>query len=507
MFRLRAPGARRAPAGRRDGTRRGSSPDGDVAPGSGIPADPTPADDPATGPDDGQRASADTPVTPDSSTPTHPTSPADNPTTRPDDGQRAIADTPVTPALRTSSTAVAGPAQPTDAAGTGAAGARRLDDRVLLVVSIVLALPFVFLGYGTDIDVSAVRATGELIRAGDYLPSRNPGVPVFEAIVAALDPLGGYVAINLATAVALAATVVGIARLVRLSGHRNGDLVALAFLVSPVALIAGTSTGDFIWALVFAVWGTVALWRDRSVAAAVLFALAVGSRSTTVLLVGAVLVADAWVPAHRRRAVTVGALLVPLGAALYVPAWLSHDRSFGFLSHTEGYRSLVNNLGRFAYKNYAFLGLTAAVVLAVLAPHLVRALRRWRTDGLVRLGVIGLLVTEALFFLVPWKAAHLLPSLLALLLWVAASDVRRRVLWVLVGALALNGLVAFRPLRPDRPDDSRGARVDPAVTAGLLVNDVECRIRYRDDDPRPDDEIWACSLEPMRGAPGDEATG
>ena len=34
----------------------------------------------------------------------------------------------------------------------------------------------------------------------DYVPSRNPGVPVVEAIVAVLDPVGGHVLVNLATA-------------------------------------------------------------------------------------------------------------------------------------------------------------------------------------------------------------------------------------------------------------------------------------------------------------------
>ena len=205
-----------------------------------------------------------------------------------------------------------------------------------------------WMGYGTDIDVTDVLASGESIRRADYYPSRPPGVPVFEAITAVLDPVGGHLLLNLATAAAGAATVVGIARLVRMWGHANGDLIALAFLASPMTLISATSTGDFIWAVAFFVWA--ALWhlRDRPVPAGVLFALAIGTRLSSVFLVLAFLVADGWDRDRRPRCLRTLAVTVPLGAVLYVPPWLAYGRSLEFLETAEGWRSLGNNLGRFA---------------------------------------------------------------------------------------------------------------------------------------------------------------
>jgi hypothetical protein len=323
---------------------------------------------------------------------------------------------------------------------------------------------------------------------------------VVEAIVGVLDPVGGHILINLATAAALAAAVVGIARLVRAWGHANGDLAALAFLASPVTLIAGTSTADFVWALAFFVWGALAHLRNRSLPAGILLALAIGSRSSTVLLVAALLVADGWAPAHRRRCLTTAAVALPLGAALFIPSWLAFDRTFAFLSTTEGWRGVANNLGRWAAKNYAAAGLALVVVGAVAAPALVRSLRRWPVDPLVRFAVLALIATEALFFHVPWKLAHLLPALLAFVLWVAASERNRRpFLWLLVGAVALNGIVAFRPFTTDNPDDARSATFDPAVTLGLLANDIGCRIEFMDEPPRLESGAWACTLEPVRG--------
>jgi hypothetical protein len=380
---------------------------------------------------------------------------------------------------------------------------RPLTDRALVLVVAVVTLPILWMSYGTDIDIPNVLDAAETIRAGDYAPSRPPGVPVFEALVAFLDPIGGHLLVNLATAAAAAATVVGIAQLVRTWGHANGDLLALAFFAAPVTVIASTSSADFMWALAFFVWGALAHLRNRNLAAGVLFGLAVGSRLSTVFLIAAFLVADGWDAAHRRRCLRSVAIGVPLAGLLYVPSWLASDRTLTFLEPAdEGYRGLANNLGRFLYKNYATAGVLFIAVLLMAAPALVRALRRWNGDAMLRFAVLGLLVTEVLFFRLPWKPAHLLPSLLALLLWLGASQRNeRRFLWGTIAALAIAGVVTFRPLAPDDPDDARSGRWDPNLDAGLLVNDIECRLDTMD---RPPEEVaaqvnWPCTLEPMRG--------
>ena len=382
-----------------------------------------------------------------------------------------------------------------------------LGERALLLVTAVVTLPILWLGYGTDLDIGAVLSAGQRIRDLDYAPSRNPGVPVVETIVAVLDPVGGHVLTNLVTAIALAATVVGTARLVRAWGHENGDLITLAFLASPVVLISGTQTADFVYATAFFVWGALALVRGHPVPAGVLFALTLGSRSSSLLLVTALLVAVAWDPEHRRRTFLATAVAVPGAALLYVPVWLSYDRSLRFLDATDGWVSLPNNLARFLLKNYAVVGLAAVLVLVVAAPALVRSLRNWGVDPMLRFGVLGLFATEVLFLRMPWKPAHLVPSLLALVLWIGASGRNRRsFLWVLVAAMAVNGLVVFRPFTADDPDTTGGGDFAPAITLGWLANDIRCRAEHMDEPPHLESGAWACTLEPMRG-PADGATG
>lgn len=381
----------------------------------------------------------------------------------------------------------------------------RLADWWLLFITAAVTLPLIWWGYGTDIDAGNLLEAGERIRSFDYSPSRNPGEPVVEAIVAVLGPFG-HVAVNLATAAALAAAVVGCARLVRAWGHENDDVVALAFLASPITLIAGTSTGDFVWALALFVWGALAHLRDRTVVAGVLFALAIGSRSSTAAFIAAFLVADGWDRGARRRCLVTTAVMVPVVVLLFVPAWLSFDRSFGFLEHTQGWQGLANNVGRFLVKDYGVAGLALIVVVALAVPALISSLRRWGSDPLVRFGVLGLVAAQVTFLLFPWKPAHLLPSLLALVLWIAATDRSRRYLWVLVAAVAINGVVTLRIFAPDEPDASRSARFEPALSWGLLVNDVRCRLDFMDQPPDAESGAWSCTLEPLRGegAGGDE---
>jgi hypothetical protein len=85
-------------------------------------------------------------------------------------------------------------------------------------------------------------------------------------------------------------------------------------------------------------------------------------------------------------------------------------------------------------------------------------------------------------------------------LWIAATTRNTRpFLWALVAAGVINGLVAFRPLAPDRPDNSRGARWEPTLQPGLVLNDIDCRLDFMSEEPHIDNGAWDCTLKPVRG--------
>ena len=88
---------------------------------------------------------------------------------------------------------------------------------------------------------------------------------------------------------------------------------------------------------------------------------------------------------------------------------------------------------------------------------------------MLRFAVLGLVATEALFLRVPWKPTHLLPCLMTLLLWAASDRNRRPFLWVVVGAMAINGLVVFRPFIADVPNSTTGRRLRAGRHRGLAA--------------------------------------
>src|SRR5947209_9856621 len=76
---------------------------------------------------------------------------------------------------------------------------RPLPFALLSLAFIAVRIPFLFYGYGTDPDSWRVALTGRYLLAhAQYLPSRLPGYPLQEFLVAPLTPLGS-VATNFET--------------------------------------------------------------------------------------------------------------------------------------------------------------------------------------------------------------------------------------------------------------------------------------------------------------------
>ncbi|NMB59299.1 MAG: hypothetical protein GYA12_09030, partial [Chloroflexi bacterium] len=76
---------------------------------------------------------------------------------------------------------------------------KREPDRILLAAAVLLYFPFVFMGYGSDVDTYGVLQAGRhFAQTWDYVPSRGPGFFVFETLMFILDQIGGSFLTNLA---------------------------------------------------------------------------------------------------------------------------------------------------------------------------------------------------------------------------------------------------------------------------------------------------------------------
>ena len=186
---------------------------------------------------------------------------------------------------------------------------------VAVGLCVAVYLPFVLLGYGTDIDVGNVLEAGRRwLDHGDYAVSRVPGAAIHEVSTAFLDDVGGSVLVNVASVLFAGLALWGLQDLLRREGSRIAGLAVLVLATNPWFWIAATSLGDFVWALGLLLAGAVAARRDHRVLAGVLFALAMGCRLSTVFLVGAWLVAEQL--GDRRRGCRCGARSITGAIAL-----------------------------------------------------------------------------------------------------------------------------------------------------------------------------------------------
>ena len=361
---------------------------------------------------------------------------------------------------------------------------RSLDDEarfwlIVAALSAAIAIPLVLAGPGTDLDVANVFRSGRAIaRHLDYVPSRPPGSPVHEAIVGVLDLVGGPLLAALASVVAAAALVWALDRLLDDAGIGSSRRFGLTVLVAnPWFAIAATSAADYVFALLFVALGALALRNDRPLAAGVLLALAMGSRIGSATLLLGLLVAEVGEGSAGRRRIAKAAPVAVVGTlALFVPSMVAAG-GLSFAQNDFSASSPLVQLGRALAKDLLLLGLPSALLIVVTAiPALVTALRSWPTSWLVRFAATGLVASQLLFLRFPWKMAHLLPSLLCLvLLLCVAVEERPKALIALVALQVAFGLVRVDVLAPNQANEASGGRFRPSITSGPVLRDWQCR--------------------------------
>ena len=92
----------------------------------------------------------------------------------------------------------------------------------VVVAWLLVTLPLVNLGYGSDVDAWIVANNGEQIwESHTYTKSRSMGFPLFELAITPLVHLGGWAASNLASVVAGLTFVGAVWALVRLQHLRH----------------------------------------------------------------------------------------------------------------------------------------------------------------------------------------------------------------------------------------------------------------------------------------------
>src|SRR5688572_12444731 len=138
---------------------------------------------------------------------------------------------------------------------------------VVALAAAVLAsrVPFLSAGYGVDPDAwRVVLAARNLRETGVYLPSRLPGYPLHEGLVALVvdHPLLA----NGASALASAVLVAIVAILLRDHGARRWVAAGVVVAAAPAAWVSSVTTMDYMLAAAAGMGALLAATRHRAVA-------------------------------------------------------------------------------------------------------------------------------------------------------------------------------------------------------------------------------------------------
>ena len=363
-------------------------------------------------------------------------------------------------------------------------------ERWLLAIVLAAYLPLIFLGLGSDGDADAVvRATHAWGTTGHYVHSRPPSFPIHELVTAVLHPIGGSIATNLGSLLAGLAVLATVMRLHREAGIPHGVLVACGIAVTPVFIIASTSTMDYTWSAACLFGGLLAWARQRPWIAGVLLGLAVGARLSAAAPVIAFILAVVMGSDRRAKPLGIAASIAVVVAALcYVPPFVTSGYSTSFIGYSvPDWWGGWTVIARFIYKNIYLVGLqtcvAVAVVIAVARPWPPQVLGR---SWLIPVAALTVLATEAVFLRVPIEPAYLLPAIPAM--WILAAHwlrQRPRLLMTLIIVQASYNVVSFNIARADVPRAARSAELGFWVEPGPLVRDIDDRRALQENRPEP----------------------
>ena len=278
---------------------------------------------------------------------------------------------------------------------------------LLAVAFFALRLPYAGYGHGTDPDAWRVAMTAHhLLETGDYFPSRLPGNPLHELTMTLFIP-GGWIATNVATAVASLVGVWLFARIVQALDVPNRGLLVIAFAFTPLLVINSIATMDYMWTLTLILGAYYCVIIGRPVLAGVLLGLAVGFRLQSIIL-AVPLVYLMW--RQRRRDELMPFLLASAGTAIlaFSPVLVVYGTEFlNYYDASVGYQDVLRLLGKEALGVLGVLGVLAGAALSLR--NLGRLPRDALTDSNLGVWLIAIVLYFASFSRLPHEIAYLIP--------------------------------------------------------------------------------------------------
>jgi len=276
------------------------------------------------------------------------------------------------------------------------------------VIFVLVRLPWLWAGYGAETDSYRIALSAlHLWRDGEYLPSRLPGYPVHELLMAPLVLLGGSVATNLATALASLAGVLIFAAIVKRAGARPPGLLVIALAFTPFLLVNSVQTKDYLWALTFLLAAYLATIEDHPLVSGVLLGLGAGCRVTTGLFALPLLLLYVDRRAWRDALVFVTALAVT-AFVVFLPVTLQFgSHFFAYANSSISPDIIIGSIGQ--YSIGAFGAIATLTALALSWRRVLHLPAAAKIEVHVRIWLATVALYSLLFLRLPIDLGYLIP--------------------------------------------------------------------------------------------------
>jgi hypothetical protein len=364
----------------------------------------------------------------------------------------------------------------------------RHPDRAILFTAIVLYTPFVFMGYGADIDTYNVLEVGRhFAETFDYIPSRGPGFFVFETLTFFIDQTGGSLLTNL-TLMGFALFILGgFMRLCREYSVPNYRMLTIAMMVHPFFWVNATSTMDYLMAVGFVFVGIIQIMRGHYFTAGAAFALGAGSRLTVVLLVGGFLLWQFIINKESRlKLVQSGLVFGFFTIVFYLPPADFAQWTTRFLVASVGgeeFWSPLLRIGRWGYKNLMFWSIPVTILLLWTVIHGVyeSKSRIFLTHkGLPLMAGCLILLYEFFYLFIPTEPSYLIPTIpLWVIIFGVTAGSRKWAVILLSLLLVISGVITINIARPDSYNRATSAEYGLWLEPGHLVEETRVRLNYQ----------------------------
>ncbi len=278
---------------------------------------------------------------------------------------------------------------------------------ILALVFLLVRLPFVNYGYGTDPDAWRVALTAHhFLETGDYFPSRLPGNPLHEVIITVFIS-GGWLAANIATALAALVGVYLFAKILKHHQLPYAGLVTIGFAFTPLLYINSISTMDYMWTLTFILAAYYSMVSGRSLWAGILIGLAIGCRLQSVILLPA-FAFYLWRANDWREVFPMGFAAGGVAAICFSPVLTVYGLDFlNYYDAKVGYQDVIRLLGKEALGILGGLGVLAGAAISL--PRLLKLpMEAWK-DPVVGSWVVVIAIYFASFTRLPHEIAYLIP--------------------------------------------------------------------------------------------------